>query len=581
MMHQNASSLRQGGGGQQGSQQSQGQNQNHQQQRRRAEVQPYTEQQRAFIESHIETIKQDADMMAKQTIEPTLQTRKKIMSIIMDYVRTHKRKVYGGVAINALVRAKSPSNAFYDDATDVADIDFYTPYPVQDIKGICDALRDNGIKYVEGKEAQHVETFTIHATYWKCCDISYVQSAIYKKIPVVDELDDGMVYTHPNFMFIDFLRILNDPLTSYFRLDKSFPRFTKLHQLYPLEGPSRYIDVHRAATDVFGSPASERSKKIRIARRVLMDFLPNSNAVVIGMNAYNSIMDLASVKGYVGAALNPTHNAILIEILTTEFASDVAKLFALLTSEVPDVQYTEYHSFYDFLGHRGQFSLPHPRQTGGPGDDPPVVLRVFDNKHKCVPFMEVPIVVPPLVVGPSKSGDPAKPEIVHAKVGTFTVTVMYLMIMRFRVRVENRGKNIDAITVIMYDNMIANLYGARAVYLSSRGKSLLDNTPFKEFVLPCVGDALHALRINHMVQEERFRRYRQRGLKYNPDKNRSIEPYQFSNSSGNIINSPRDRFFNPPGSSSAESPPQESSSAAVQNSSAPPANDSATTNSPE
>lgn len=485
--------------------------------------------------------------MAKNTIEPTMQTRKKIMSIITDYVRAHKRKVYGGVAINALVRAKSPTDAFYDDTTDVADIDFYTPYPVQDIQGICDALRDSGIKFVEGKEAQHVETFTIHATYWKCCDISYVQSAVYKKIPVV-EMDDGMVYTHPNFMFIDFLRILNDPLTSYFRLDKSFPRFTKLHQLYPLEGPSRHIDVHRAATDVFGSPATERNKKIRIARRVLLDFIPKSNAVIIGMNAYNSIMDLAAVKGFHGAvnAPSPFNNAILIEVLTTEFAKDVAALYDLLISEVPDVQYTEYHPFYDFLGHRGQFSLPRPRQTGGPGDDDPVVLRVFDNKHKCVPFMVAPMAVPPLGGG-VPSGANAGETTIQAKIGTFTVTVMYLMVMRFRVRVENRNKNIDAITVVMYDNMIANLYGARAAFLSSTGKTLLDNTPFKEFVLPCVGDALHALRINHMVQEERFRRYRQRGLKYNPDRSRTIDKYQFSNSSGNIINNSRDRFFNPPG----------------------------------
>ena len=128
-----------------------------------------------------------------------------------------------------------------------------------------------------------------------------------------------------------------------------------------------------------------------------------------------------------------------------------------------------------------------------------------------------------------------------------TVLVMYAMIMRFRIRVENRNTQIDARTVYMYDNVLYRMYSMRRDYLQHHGATILDDTPFKEFVIPCVGAAMHALRINQLMQEVRFRKYHFRGFKYNPHKSTDlkIDDYKFLNTSGNIINGPRDRLFDP------------------------------------
>lgn len=502
----------------------------------------YDEDQARLVDERMQHIMKDAERMNMTTVEPTLQRRKDIVRVVKEHVRKMKRKVYGGVAINEFIRLKNEADAFYDDDLDVPDIDFYSPDPVADLKAICLALKNIGISPVEGREAQHVDTFTIFACYWKCCDISYVPKIVYNRIPT-DVLPDGLQYVRPSFMFIDFLRIINDPLMSYWRLDKNFPRFAKLQKFYPMEAPTKRItDIHETAVKVFGGAPA----KNELVARILRDFLPGSSAVIVGCTAYHALMAVAaSGSSRTGTPTNRIavhESAGLLELLTVEYAADVAKLFGIIKAVVPGVLYQEYHPFYDFLGHRGHFLTP-----GGE-----LLLRVFDNKHKCVPFMELPVAVPVYQTqNPQNPQNPqnqsASSETIQARVGTFTVIVMFMMIMRFRVRVENNGTPLDALAVHMYDNIVSNMYQVRNAYLKKHGATILDDTPFKEFVIPCVGEAMHALRINQLMQEIRYRKYQFRGIKYNPYKNTelNVEDFKFLNTSGNIINAPKDKLFDP------------------------------------
>jgi Poly(A) polymerase catalytic subunit len=514
-------------------------------------IHAYTPEQTSLIEQRIDAIKKDADYANLNTVEPTLATRRKVMEVIMAYIQKNERKVYGGSAINEFIKRVDASEAIYDEATEVPDVDFYSSNPVEDIKALCDTLHAMGIKPVTAREAQHVDTFTLFVMYVKFCDISYVQTGIYRRIPTRDM--NGIKYVTPDFMFIDFLRIINDPLMSYWRLDKNFPRFAKLQQFYPLEGPQRVLNIHTAARSVFGE--HPRATKALVVRRIIAEFLPNSSAVIIGLSAYNCLMDVSGTREFVGSGAAGVNNAVVLELLTVEFAKDASALYELIKSEVHDIQYTEYHPFYDFLGHRAVFSLPNVGNgTEGRSGDAPVVLRIFDNKHKCVPFMQVPFRLP-VVDSAATTAAPQGPlentggEMVTVRVGTFTVIVMYMLIMRFRVKVENRQLPVDGLAVTMYDNMVSNLYNVRHEYLSASKQTIFDTTPFKEFVIPCVGEAMHMLRINQMVQDARYRRYRHRGLRYDPEKSRDLDPkaYPCMNSSGNEIMNPRDRMFNPPG----------------------------------
>lgn len=499
-------------------------------------IQPYTEGQIEQVVQQLEGIIKDATDVSLQTLHPTVEQRRRVMDIIIAHVKKHRRKIYGGMAIDKYLRM-AHAEGIYDFETEVPDLDIFSPDPVYDVKAMCDTLHAAGLGPVKGVAAQHVDTFKIRVGDWACCDISYVFRYIFNKIPA-EEFEDGVKYTHPSFMFIDYLRLINDPLTSYWRLDKAFPRFAKLQLQYPLPSPARVVDVNRSAREVFSFDPVKVPIVQRLIKNVVAVDNDNNSIVVIGLAAYNTLMSLAAANDNTNPNpnLDPDAHAVMLDLLTVEYAKDAAHIYDMLVEEGLHVVYEEYHPFSDFLGHRGIFSY-----DAGGGRLIPIV-RIFDNKHKCVPFMEIDMTL--------------EQETIKVRLGAFTVVIMFLMMLRFRVRVEDRNQPLDALAMAMYDNMITNLYRKRNAFLSDHGKTILDPTPFKEFVIPCVGEAVQAVRLNEMVHDMMYRKYKQRGLKYEPSKSGSADfnpsSFLFLNSSGNLIKSQRDCLFVPPRQSADE-----------------------------
>ena len=141
-------------------------------------------------------------------IEPKLIEINQVYKLILDFIKKNKRKIYGGFALNKLLINKNKSYAIYDD-TDVPDIDFYSPDPIEDLINLCDELSKYGFKSVQGSEAQHSETYVIFVNYQEYCNISYMPKNIYNKIKFI-KIDD-FIYVDPWFMMIDYFRnILRD-----------------------------------------------------------------------------------------------------------------------------------------------------------------------------------------------------------------------------------------------------------------------------------------------------------------------------------------------------------------------------------
>ncbi len=78
-----------------------------------------------------------------------------INQIVMEYIKKHKRKIYGGFAQNQLVKRANPKDAFYKE-NERPDIDFYSPTcgPCQMLTKLIDEKleaygEENGIKVVK------------------------------------------------------------------------------------------------------------------------------------------------------------------------------------------------------------------------------------------------------------------------------------------------------------------------------------------------------------------------------------------------------------------------------------------------
>jgi hypothetical protein len=73
-----------------------------------------------------------------------------VFNIILNYIKDNKKIIYGGFAIDTLIKYKNKDDVIYDDY-DYKDIEIYTYEPLVDLKNICDLLHKKGYNNVLGK----------------------------------------------------------------------------------------------------------------------------------------------------------------------------------------------------------------------------------------------------------------------------------------------------------------------------------------------------------------------------------------------------------------------------------------------
>ena len=205
--------------------------------------------------------------------EPFKKEKDEVSKIILEFIKKNKRKIYGGYAINKLVADKDPKDTIYKEYQ-TPDIDFYSPTPIEDLMNLCNIIYESGHKRVSGQEAQHKDTYSIFVNFTLYCDISYVPRNIYNRLPF-KELN-GVYYTHPHFMTIDYLRMLADPLGSSWRIEKSIKRFALLQKYYPLPIINKSISVFDSTPDI--------DKATDIISKFLLN---NKTCISLGYFAYN------------------------------------------------------------------------------------------------------------------------------------------------------------------------------------------------------------------------------------------------------------------------------------------------------
>ena len=113
------------------------------------------------FDKNIKDIVKNAKLQSLKNSETSKKEIDKVSNIILDYVKKKKRKIYGGYALNEIIRNKNKEDIFYDDDTELADIDIYSNNPIEDIFNVCDLLADKGYKRIVGEEAVHEGTYKI------------------------------------------------------------------------------------------------------------------------------------------------------------------------------------------------------------------------------------------------------------------------------------------------------------------------------------------------------------------------------------------------------------------------------------
>lgn len=162
----------------------------------------------------------------ERTQRRTLEHRLQVANVVWDFALARDRIVYGGAAFRALV---PPAET--DTETDT-DIEFYSPEPGRDVVELCELL--GGMEFVQGREAVHPGTLTVSVGFRRCCDITFMPRLTLSMLPCLRRGTREVRCVHPHVMVIDLLRMMTEPDTSYWRLDKAYSRMLLLEGSFPL-----------------------------------------------------------------------------------------------------------------------------------------------------------------------------------------------------------------------------------------------------------------------------------------------------------------------------------------------------------
>lgn len=447
---------------------------------------------------------EEVEVQRYSIIEPTKEEIIAVHKIICDYVKEYKRKIYGGFALNLLLLDKSPSEKIYKDGQ-IPDIDFYSPEPIIDLMRICNKLYKEGFKLISGKEAQHLNTYNINVNYLTYCDLTYVPRNVYRKMPFKEI--NGYTVIHPHFMWIDYLRMFSDPMTSYWRMGndlKSFKRFYLLQKHFKFPYSEHSIEIE-------GS-----DNMLDKALKEIYEFCLNKESLImIGFYAYNYFLNESE--------LNKKYKQVQIpyyEIISVNFRFDCLQLLDTLNQtkfiDISKLSNAEFYPFFQFTDNSLEIYY-----------NENLIARIYNHNKKCIPYQDV------TAINFNDNNKIEKNKFV--RMATFPTVLMYSItsIIKARTQGNDNDKN-------LYYAITSHLIESRRLYFSKNKKNMLDESVFKEFVSKCIGKTLPADRERKLIIENRKKNGKRWTFFYEPTDgiNEPENTYQFPNLSGNkIINS--------------------------------------------
>jgi hypothetical protein len=418
-----------------------------------------------------------------ELVEPTIFEFKKVNEIIKNYIIKKKKIIYGGYALDELITLKNKKDAIYNPELDLPDIEFYSTSPVNDLIEICDLLYSKNYQYVSGKNAQHAETYSIVVNFRIYCDITYVPENIYKHIPYIEK--NSMRLVDPMFIYIDTYRVFTDPLTSYWRLEKAFDRAYLLQKYYPIKNTAGKIKINN------DNNVSD------IIKMILTEYIHKNKMILVNYYAYNYFIEQVNRNDYM-------INMPYLDAITDNYDNDIIEIVKILKKFYNnDITVEKYYPFFQFTGSKTIIKYKNK-----------IVINIFDNNQKCLPY------------------------IIDSKgyyVGTFSLTLLMLLILNIKTRVDNDELNNKNCNI-----MISNLLIMRNYYLKKHKKTLLDKTPFEEFKIECIGTTDSFVRKYRLEIENKKKQKKKFTFNYYPEKDKDkidISNETFENTSGTIIKS--------------------------------------------
>lgn len=468
------------------------------------------------ITNELDNIIEASNDRKASILEPTRDECYAVRDEIRRFVKSKKRIIYGGTAYDDMIKAKDPNDGVYSKK-ECKDVEFYSPKPIEDMIDLCKILNLK-FKYVTAREANHEETYTIFVNFAAMCDITYMPGPIFYNVKTLSV--NNIQYSHPSFILIDILRQYNDPLNSYWRLkEKTYFRANKLLKHYPLE-----LDQGKY------TPSKIEENKLN-----LMKFLFDE------IKHIDSLIHLGAVAN--NYYLHPNKSNIIIDqplvVITDKLYENANSIYMLCLKylsiqdnlEKADdlISLEQYHPFFQFWDKRVIIKYMNC----------PIITILGHNKI-CLPYHKVEInnnSIEKIKYGGHRlklKGGSDKLIHNNIKLGTFMLLFNYHLIDMHYLQIYKYDK--------LYkekQRLMSALLKARDNFLKDRKLTVIDKSPYQEFIIDCYGKTIDPLYETGLRMSRRKAKGMRIKLYYDPNQETEFPVITFKNTSGNIINNPK------------------------------------------
>jgi len=359
----------------------------------------------------------------------------KQQKIIEDFLKKHKLKIYGGIALDNFM----PSNdkIYSNKEGKLVDYDAYSPTPLKHVVELGNILFNAGFKYVVIKEGVNTGVYKIFNYFQEAVDIVFMPQRIYDIIP--SQNMNGLEYVNPKHLKIDLLVSLTNPKQSIFRWQKDFERLVKLEKYFPVEKPKKFCNS-----------SYYKYTKSPIEKKIQEYIFSRDDFILFGDSAYYSYMESSGLKDYFAPD---------IKYLEIGMQNPAVLFNDLKRITNGKIKVKRYHQFMKHIPNR--FIITDPEK------DTHIFLIIYELNEKCIPFILYK----------------------NMKIMTYHGLVLYYNFMNYlsiRYGIKDRQEIAEC---CLYD-----LERAKKYFFHHSKKNEFDDTIFKCFILPCLGKEKNILR---------------------------------------------------------------------------------------
>ena len=282
---------------------------------------------------------------------------------------------------------------------------------------------------------------------------------------------------------IDSFRVFNDPMTSYWRLEKSFIRYNKIIKYYPFE----LINKNNLLINYIFSP------NINILNFIKKKIIYKSKLIVIGFYAYNYYAKKSDKKFIF-------NNFPYYELISDDLKKDGIIIFNKLKKINNNIKIKQYYQLYEYFDNKIEYYINNK-----------LILILYGNYNRCTVY-----------------NYSIKKKIYF---GTFNLIIMYLLINYYYYIIIKNNNLME-----LYNLLYINLFKLRNLYLNKNKITVIDKSPFQDFTLKCIGKPIEMKRNSMLSIIDKKNNNKIFKFKYNPNGlNGKIPNYIFTNKSGNEI----------------------------------------------